>query len=264
MKVLSVVNQKGGVGKTTTTIELASCLALSDYRVLVIDLDQQCNASKYADANLSKPNIYQVLNAEKSIDEAIQTIDNSINKNNHSSFDFIIASEELSKADRTFTDYDDIYLLHDVIDIVKDKYDFILIDNCPSRNITMTMSYYAADYIIAPTDCDEGSTDGIDRVYTDIDKLRANKHGAITAKMLCIILTKYEHTAMHQTALDALKESAAANKDNPSVFVVRKSIISSECKTFRRSMQIYQYYSNPASDYRKIVDDITQKMEEQI
>ncbi len=255
MKVISVINQKGGVGKTTTTIELASCFSILKYKTLVIDLDQQCNASKYVNADMSKPDIFKVLNVECSIAEAIQTI--PLNKD--ASIDFIIASEALSKADRKFTDFDDIYLLHDVVEAIKDDYDYIFIDNCPSRSIMMTMSYYASDYIVTPTDCDEGSVDGIDKIYSDIMALRNSKHSTISAKMLAIILNKYEKTSMHQAAYEDLIAAAKNNADNPKVYIVRKSIVASECKTFRESMQVYKPDSNPAIDYMNIAKDIIKK-----
>ena len=85
--VISIANQKGGVGKTTVTIEMANNLAVFEKRVLVIDLDSQTNLSTYVDSDLSKPTIYEVLHGACSMADAIQNVGR---------FDIISGSEQLS------------------------------------------------------------------------------------------------------------------------------------------------------------------------
>ena len=90
---IGIVNQKGGVGKTTSAIEISNNLAFFEKSVLVIDLDPQSNLSKYVDADLSKPSIYEALHGDGSVIETIQHIGR---------IDIIPASENLSKSDREF------------------------------------------------------------------------------------------------------------------------------------------------------------------
>ncbi|MBO4913128.1 MAG: ParA family protein, partial [Butyrivibrio sp.] len=174
-------------------------------------------------------------------------------------YSFIASSKELSKAERQFVDYDDIFLLKDVIDAVGDEYDFVLIDNGPSRSILLTMSYVAADYIISPTDCDDGSIDGIKEVYADLQEIRAKKRPISKAKLLGILLTKYERTIMHQEAENTIEEIANETDDKPFVMTIRKAITASESKSARESMQEYQHNSNPAADYRAVAKMIVKK-----
>ena len=99
---IATINQKGGAGKTTTAIELSYDLAEFERKVLLIDIDSQVGLTYYVPVDPSMPTIYDVLHANKKIDDAIQHLDR---------IDVITASEELSKADKEFVDYDDIFLL---------------------------------------------------------------------------------------------------------------------------------------------------------
>ena len=166
MKTLAIANQKGGVAKSTSCWEIGSCLSDLGYKVLVIDFDQQSNLTGYVNADKTKPSIYDVLKADKTIEEAIQETED---------FDFISASEKLSKADKEFSAPEDIYLLKEVLSFVENQYDFTIIDNSPSRNSLLNMSYIAANYMIIPTECDTGSIDGIDAIYGDLKKYRKLK-----------------------------------------------------------------------------------------
>ena len=189
--VVAITNQKGGVGKSTSAESLSNVIAAKKKKVLLIDLDQQGNLSKYVGADLSKPTIYDVLNAEKPIADAIQKCGR---------IDIITSSKELSKSDKEFGEHDDIFLLADVIELIKDKYDYIFIDNGPARSTLLTMAYVASDYIIIPTEVDDGSMDGVDEVNNDIIKYRQGKRPITKAKIAMLLLNRYENTVMHQNA----------------------------------------------------------------
>ena len=111
--VISIANQKGGVGKTTTTIEIANNMAVYEKRVLVIDLDSQTNLSQYVNADQKKPTIYQVLHGQVTVKDAIQTVGR---------FDLISGSEGLSKADREFIGVDDVYIVADLVELVQEDF----------------------------------------------------------------------------------------------------------------------------------------------
>lgn len=252
--VISVCSQKGGVSKTSTTIELATVLKLKGRRVLVVDYDQQCSLSKNVSADLKSGTIYDVLHADVPVKNAIQRLE---------LFDIIPASESLSRADREFIEDDDVFLLVDILDIVKDDYDYIFVDNAPSRNKLLTMSYIASDYIVIPTECDESSLDGLVTTEKDVDKLVNGRHRDSHAKILGYILTKNENTLMHQLAYDTLCELANNNPDKPFVMKVRKSIKVSEVKTFHTAAsKLYGPKSQQVvKDYYNIVNVILARLE---
>ncbi|MBQ9302329.1 ParA family protein [Butyrivibrio sp.] len=239
-KVIGVINQKGGVGKTTATIDLANAIAQRKRKVLVIDLDQQGNLSKYTSADSHIPTIYEVLQAEKPIAEAVVTCGR---------IDVIPSSKELSKADKEFVEHDDIFLLSDVIELIRDKYDFIFIDNGPARSTLLTMAYVAADYIIIPAEADDGSLDGVDEVYNDIIRYRQGKRPITKAIISMLLLNRYENTVMHQNTKEALEEKSENFEDHPCIATIRKGIVATECKSFRQPVIDYDPNGNVAQDY---------------
>ena len=245
MIVIALANQKGGTGKTTSTIELAACFKNMGYKVLVVDLDQQTNLSRYVGADTRLPGIYNVLKKEVDVLDAIQHLPE---------FDVLSSSPSLSKADREFSESLDVMLLKDSLKPLNDIYDLVLIDNNPSRNILLNMTYIASDYVIIPADCDEGSIMGIHAILEDLDKYV--KAGWSDADFLGIIFTKYEKTGMHKYALENIQELLNSSKSDAFVKIVRKSIAASECKSEGTSMQLGKKNSNPAIDYKTIAEDI--------
>ena len=251
-KVIGVINQKGGVGKTTATIELANSLAeKTGKKVLVIDLDQQRNLSTYAGADLTLPTIYDVFLAKCDIAEAVQKCGR---------IDIITASKELSRADKEFDGHDDIFLLYDVIDIIRNDYDYIFIDNGPARSTLLTMAYVASDYVVIPSDADDGSINGVDEVYKDILKYRQGKRPITQAKIAMLLLNRCENTIIHQTTKEQLKEKSESFLDKPAVVSIRKAIAATECKSFRKPIMDYCPGSNVTSDYDKAASKLLEKI----
>jgi chromosome partitioning protein len=260
MKVISIANQKGGVGKTTTAIEIGHCLADTGYKVLLIDFDQQSNLTKYLDAipqtdsNGVRYDINAVMDTKIKVEDAI------VHKEK---VDVLPASSELSVAEKKYTETDDVYLLADICEMLEKQYDFIIVDNSPARNLLLTMAYIASDYVVVPTECDEGALDGILAIESDISKLRDSKHKFSHAKIVCLLLNKYEKTMLHSDALEILELFAATKvKGNPVVSTIRKSIKTSESKTARKSLQQHKHFNNVAIDYRRATKEILARIEE--
>lgn len=262
-KVIAIANQKGGIGKTTSVIEIASALSMKfKKKVLIIDFDQQRNCSKYIDANMDVneqgeylvPTIYDYIASKCDAPDCIQHLEH---------FDAITASRKLSKADIEFTGPDDMYLLSDVIGYIKEDfdYDYILIDNGPTRNLQLTMVYIAADEVIIPTEVDDGSIDGILEIYADLKKLRDSRNKLSHAFVSGIILTRFEKTFLHNMALseDLEEISDYLEKDNghkPFILPVRKTVRFSECKKARLSLRDYEPSNKAVEDYTKIAEHI--------
>ncbi len=243
---IMIANQKGGVGKTTSSIEISMCLAEKDEKVLLIDLDQQCNLTSYLNVNDSKPTIYDVLSAKATVKDALCEVDG---------ISFIKSSPQLSKADKEFGEQEDVFLLDTLFELPEVKeFDYIIIDTNPARNTLLKMCYCCTDYVIFPTECDKGSIDGIVALYNDIKVFKNLKVPFSHTEVLGVILTKYEKTAMHSFAKEELEKIVEKMNPNGFVLPVRKSIVLSETKSFKKSLQAYKPWSNPAIDYRKITE----------
>ena len=162
-KVISLINQKGGVGKTTTSINLSASLALLDKKVLMVDLDPQCNATTGIGINKGdiEKSVYNVLNGTCKIEEAILK---TRYKNlyvlpanlNLAGIDIEIS--EKSRVDNTFLKQEQ---LKNSIDRIKDSFDYIIIDCPPALGIITTNALTASDSVIIPVQCEYFALEGI-------------------------------------------------------------------------------------------------------
>lgn len=250
--VIAIATQKGGVGKTTTTIELGANLKLLGRRVLVIDLDQQGDTTRSVDADASAVNIYDILNVKNDIKEGIQKLEY---------FDLICSSRQLTSVDRTFTDRDDIYLLDEVLKDVKDDYDYILVDNNPDLGLLFTMSIVAADYVIIPTECDENSLNGIRETEAIIEKLKSGRNKESHAEILGYVLTKKENTIIHSMAFEELTRIAEEKENQPFVTWITKGVVVSESKLYHEPVSYTKKGCTQAREYYGTAKEIIRKVE---
>lgn len=254
-KVFALCSQKGGTTKTSSTIEIAACLSAEKRKVLLIDLDQQCDATRNSGIKIPNKTIHDIFQQECKITDAIHKTE---------WYDIIPASPALSKADKIYMERDDIYLLKDVCEILLNKYEFIIIDNPPARNTLLNMTYIASDYIICPTLSDDNSIRGIIAVEQDLKKLRNSRNQESHAYIIGVILSIYETTNSHKKALENLKKITEALPGDVFISTVRKSIKMAEIKTLCMPLQIYDRHNNASLDYRKISKRIIDIYEEDI
>ena len=246
-KVIALANQKGGVGKTTSTIELATNLTMLGKKVLVIDFDQQGDTTRIVNGDGNFKNIYQVINIDVPIAESIQHLEY---------FDLICSSKQLNKVDKTFTDRDDIYLLDEVLKPIKDSYDFILTDNNPDLGMLFTMSIVAADFVIIPTECDDNAINGLRETENVIEKLKHGRNHETHAEILGYILTKREDTNMYALAHEDIEKIASSKENKPFVMSISKGVKIAEAKTLRVPVSFEQKSSKQAREYYAIAQEI--------
>ena len=248
--IIMISNQKGGTGKTSCTLELCSTFG-KEYKVLGIDLDPQINFTMYAgsDENSGKT-LKNVLDAEILIEDAVQHLGD---------FDIIPGDKKLSNASKLYGDADDIYLLKDALEDVTD-YDYIFLDSAPARSPLLYMEYVASDYIIAPTECDDGSIEGLLEIGEDIARFK--KHGQTHVQVLGTLMNKRENTAMHKSSYEDLETLSDRIGGKPFQTKIRKSIAASEAKTLRMSINDYKPNNNVAVDFRNLKDEIIERISE--
>lgn len=169
-KVLAITNQKGGVGKTTTTVNLAASLAAAKKRVLLIDLDPQGNATMGSAINKASLaiTVYEVLIGTKSVREA--RIYSEAGK-----YDILPANRELAGAEIELVDIDNRETrLKAALDVVQDDYDFILIDCPPALNLLTLNGLCAAKSVMIPMQCEYYALEGLSDLVNTIRKVRSN------------------------------------------------------------------------------------------
>jgi len=167
--VFAVANQKGGVGKTTSSVNLAASLAATRKRVLLIDSDPQGNATSGSgvDKHSVEHTIYDVLVDEVQIEQAI------VKTPEGSGFDLIAANEDLTAAEVQLLDMKlKEFRLRNALARIKNRYDYILIDCPPSLNMLTVNALTAADSVIVPLQCEYYALEGLTALMNTIEKIR--------------------------------------------------------------------------------------------
>ncbi|MBI3528736.1 MAG: ParA family protein [Betaproteobacteria bacterium] len=169
-RVLAITNQKGGVGKTTTTINLAASLATAGRRVLLVDIDPQGNATMGSgiDKRGLKATVYQVLLGEARI--SVVRL-----RSQRGGFDVIPANRELAGAEVEMVDLPEREMrLKTALDEIRDQYDFVLIDCPPALNLLTVNGLCAANAVMIPMQCEYYALEGLSDLVQTIKKVRAS------------------------------------------------------------------------------------------
>ena len=190
-KIISIINQKGGVGKTTTAINLAAGLAMKDKKILVIDLDPQGNATTglgLSNSDISDQTIYSVLNGTKKISEVIR-------KTKFENLDLITSNVDLSGLElETAGDGRRAFILKEQIKTFLEnsnhKYDYILIDCPPSLSLLTVMALVASHSLLVPLQTEFFALEGLTQLMKTIDRIKINLNSDL--KIKGILLTMYD------------------------------------------------------------------------
>lgn len=238
MKVISIINQKGGVGKTTTAHNVASGLRLKDKKVLLLDLDAQCNLTFALKGNNNK-NIYDVLTGKLNILDAIEN-------------DFIAGSQYLvtlqNKKGAEF-------ILKYILQKVENIYDYVIIDTPPALGIITINALTASDYVIITTTADIFAVQGIKLLSDTINTTKKNSNSDL--KIMGILITRFNsRTVMGKQFHDNIND--IAQKINTKLFdtTIRESIAIREAQAKQKDIFSYARYSTAGRDYKKLVDEI--------
>ncbi len=255
-KIISVINQKGGVGKTTTVINLAAGLSMKGKKILVIDLDPQGNATTGLglsnDTSLDKT-IYSVLNGNKKISEVIQTTD-FVNLN------LIASNVDLSGIEvETAGDNRRAFKLKDELaSILNDSgalYDYILIDCPPSLSLLTIMALVASDALVVPLQTEFFALEGLTQLMKTIERIKSNLNPSL--KIRGIILTMYDK----RNKLSGQVEIEARNYFKEKVYstVVPRNVRLSEAPSHGMPVLIYDKICPGSKAYFKFTEEFLEQ-----
>ena len=183
--IISVVNQKGGVGKTTTSLNVATCLAVTKKKTLLIDFDPQSNLSSGLGYRNQEKSVYNLL-IEKD-----KNIKDYIIKTKVDNLDIIPSNIDLSAFETDiFTQKDREFFLKNKLDNISDKYDYIIIDCPPSLGFLTINALSASDKVLIPMQCEFFSLEGISYLLETLDRIKTNFNSKLS--ILVVLFTMYD------------------------------------------------------------------------
>lgn len=250
MNVICVINKKGGVAKTTTSLALGAGLQKKGFSVLFIDMDSQCNLSMCAEADIEGKNILGVLMEQVNIDEAIQQTPMG---------DVLPAGLALAGADGIITETGKEYHLTEALSSMKKRYDFVIIDTPPSLSVLAINAMTAADWLIIPVQADMFSRDGLLQLDRAIRKDRQYCNPSL--KVAGILLTRYsDRNILSRNLKDVFEE--LAKQMGTSVFQssIREAVAIKEAQVMHKSIFEYAPKSNATQDYMNFVNEFLEKV----
>lgn len=247
-RIIAVANQKGGVGKTTTVINLAASLAEAGQRVLVADMDPQGNTSSglSIDKDHLDASIYDLLLGEKQISDVLAV-------NQLPNLDILPANVELSGAEVELIGLENnAFLLRNALSGLRDEYDYILIDCPPSLNLLTVNSLTAADSVLVPIQCEYYALEGLTQLLHTVNLIRERLNEDLFIEG--IVFTMYDgRTNLSQQVVENVRSNLDQRIYNT---IIPRNIRLAEAPSYGLPINIYDTHSTGAQSYRALAEEV--------
>ncbi len=252
MKIITLANQKGGCGKTTTSHTLATGLCNRGYKVLAVDCDPQCNFSTVFDLKVSKDQLtlYDVLNKQADIGKAKITI--------HEGLDIIQGDLMLCDADRKFTKIGSEFMLKEALEPISD-YDFVVIDTAPSLGILTVNALVAADCLIIPMTPDYFSFKGLEQLKDNIQSVK--KYCNPKLKVSGLLLTRCDRTGLTGMMKEDITTAAESMGTKVFLSTIRQGVAIRESQFLKSDIFKESPRAAVTQEYSNFIDEFLESEE---
>ena len=245
-EIIAVINQKSGVGKSTTAQAIGQGLTLKGYKVLFVDLDAQGNLSYSLDAQASNKTVLEVLTGQMQAKDIIQHTETG---------DIMSSSLQLSGADLMLTEMGKEYRLKEALEPIKSKYDYIIIDTPPALGILTVNALTACTGVIIPAQADIYSLQGIGQLNSTLEAVRKYCNNSFTLKG--IVLTRFNKRAvLSRDVADLLEETAKTLKTKLYKTHIREAVAIKEAQIQKACLFTYAPKSNASIDYMNLINEV--------
>lgn len=251
VRIISLCNQKGGVGKTSTCTNLSSFLAALGKKILLVDIDPQANSTSGLGINQRKleKSIYHVLIGKAPIESVIKTT-------GILSLDILPSSSALAGAAIELIDIKNReYKLKEVLEPIRRKYDFIIIDSPPSLGLLTINALTASQKIIVPVQCEYYALEGLADLMRTVQLVNANL--GLRVGVMGALLTMYDRKSRLHRAV----EKEVRRKFPGYVFqaIIPRNVSLAEAPSFGKTILQYDPYSHGAKAYRQLAEEVLKK-----
>ena len=250
-KIIAIANQKGGVGKTTTSVNLAASLGVLEKKVLLIDADPQANASSGlgVDVETVEHGTYQVLEHTISAEEAIV-------KTSSPNVDIIPAHIDLVAIEIELVDKQEReYMLKKTLASLKDKYDYILIDCAPSLGLITLNSLVAADSVIIPIQCEYFALEGLGKLLNTVKSVQKIHNKELDIEGLLLTMFDSRLRLSNQVVDEVRKHFSTMVFDT----IIRRNTRLGEAPSYGESIIAYDATSKGAINYLNLAQELIKK-----
>ena len=247
-RIIAIANQKGGVGKTTTAINLSACLAEKGQRVLVIDIDPQGNTT--SGLGIAKDNvdntIYEVMLQEIDISDAIC-------KDIFENLDIIPSNVNLAGAEIDLIDIENReYILKNAINTVRNNYDYVILDCPPSLSMLTVNAMTAADTVLVPIQCEFYALDGLSQLIYTIELIQESLNPDLYIEG--VVFTMYDaRTNLSLQVVENVKDNL---KQTIYKTIIPRNVRLAEAPSYGLPINLYDKRSSGAEAYRMLADEV--------